>query len=142
MLPPFDPIAELRRQNLAMMQGATPLSQTLTEQNQPQLAPPLSPQDESSLLSELGSAGGTALGAIGSVLDYLGRPIRGVLGGHPEELASLIPFSDTLGITSKENEVSGRGLLENWGVLDKQPEGAGFFDDPAGNLTWGRYSSP
>ena len=91
----------------------------------PQAAPlaPLSPDDEEGILSKLGRKALGGLGYIGGSLDKAlgGRAIRGVLGGRPEELASLIPFSDAMGITNEDNAVSGKELLgfdktdDSWG---------------------------
>ncbi len=75
--------------------------------------PPLTPEEEESLFSRVGSSALHGLGWIGSSLDkaFGGRAIRGLLGGRPEELLSAIPFSDTLGITDQANAVSGAELI-------------------------------
>lgn len=67
-----------------------------------------------------------ALGYVSESLDKPGRAVRGLLGGRPEELANLVPFSDTLGLTDPANRVSGRDLLEKLGVVDPRQEGEGF----------------
>ena len=79
---------------------------------------PLTPQEEESLLAKIG---GKALGGLayaGSLLDkYTGsRAFRGLLGGRPEELLSILPGSDVLGITDERNRVSGRDLADQWGL--------------------------
>jgi hypothetical protein len=67
-----------------------------------------------------------ALGYLGSSLDKLGgREFRGLLGGHPEELLSAVPFSDELGWTNPRNIVSGRDLTNRWGVTDPSDRGLG-----------------
>lgn len=48
---------------------------------------------------------------VGSSLDKPGAAVRGLLGARPDQLANLIPFSDTLGITNPEDRVSGASLL-------------------------------
>jgi hypothetical protein len=55
---------------------------------------------------------------VGSTLDktFGGRAVRGVLGGKPQEALSIIPFSDTLGLTDPKNVVSGSDLLKRVGV--------------------------
>lgn len=80
--------------------------------------PDLAPQEQDSLLSRVASVPLTALQWVGNLLDksFGGRAIRGVLGGHPEELASILPMSDTLGLTDIKNRVSGEDLLKNAGV--------------------------
>lgn len=107
--------------------------------------PPLSQPEQDSLLSRVGSGALHGLGWIGSSLSkaFGGRAIRGALGGRPEELLSIIPFSDTLGITDPTNEVHGSDLLGGDANTDFfSPEGlAGFgvdiLTDPATYLTAG-----
>jgi hypothetical protein len=79
---------------------------------------PMSPEEEDSLLSKIGGGAMTGLQYAGNVLDktFGGRAIRGLLGGHPEELASVLPFSDTLGLTDIKNKVSGEDLLKKAGL--------------------------
>lgn len=66
-------------------------------------------------------------------LDKPGRAVRGTLGGRPREALNLIPFSDFLGITREEQQVSGRDLLQKIGVVGPNVEGldagdvGGFF---------------
>lgn len=67
-----------------------------------------------------------ALGWAGESLDKPGAAVRGLLAGRPDQLANLIPFSDTLGITDPSQRVSGRGLLEHYGALAPKQEGEGF----------------
>lgn len=89
------------------------------------LLPQINPADEKSTVGWMMEQGLGGLGYLGSVLDktFGGRGIRGALGGHPEELASILPFSDTLGITDPRNEVSGRDLLANAGLAtQRQPD--------------------
>lgn len=87
--------------------------------------PRINPQDEESLLSRLGQKALSGLGYLGQSLDKMfgGRAIRGVLGGKPREALSIIPFSDTLGITSPEDITYGRDLLEKAGLLAPNQEG-------------------
>lgn len=105
-----------------------PFGQTLNQfapRRQPTATgiPPLSPPEEEGILSKLGSTALGGLGYIGASLDKAlgGRAIRGLLGGRPEELASIIPFSDKMGLTDEANAVSGKELLgydqndDSWG---------------------------
>lgn len=85
-------------------------------------------QDESFLGNMMeGSLGGLAY--IGKVLDktFGGRAVRGALGGNFDELLSVIPLSDTLGITSsgqkdifgnqhQDRVVHGRQLTDSFGL--------------------------
>lgn len=128
--------------------AADPFAQQRKRQPQVQ---PLSPQEEEGLLSQIG---GKLMGGVGYVGQSLGkafggRAIRGALGGKPEELASIIPFSDALGITDERNQVTGEDLLKQWGVLDGPGEKGSFEArdllgpaleiglDPATYLTFG-----
>lgn len=85
------------------------------------LFPPMPEQEQDSLLGQVGRGAVGALGYLGSMLDkYTGaRAVRGLLGGRPEELMSIIPLSDTFGWTDEANAVSGKRLLENAGVFDR-----------------------
>lgn len=56
------------------------------------------------------------------MLDYLlssinkpGRAVRALLGGRPEDLGSFLPFSDSLGLTSPEREVTSEDLYRQLG---------------------------
>jgi hypothetical protein len=75
-----------------------------------------------------------ALGYVGSSLDKPGATVRGLLGGQGAgALANLIPFSDTAGLTNEADRVSGRGLLERYGLVKPKEEGEGFdFGDALG----------
>lgn len=61
-------------------------------------------------------------------LDKPGRAVRGVLGGKYREAANIIPFSDSLGITKEEDQVSGRDLLEKVGMVGPNVEGFDWGD--------------
>ncbi len=111
---PWDPLARLAQNNPL-------LGQQLSGQRPAQF-PPLSPQEEDSILGKIGGATLGGIGYVGSVLEksFGGRAIRGLLGGRPRELLSVLPFSDTLGITDYGDRVSGQELLglqhnNDWG---------------------------
>lgn len=79
---------------------------------------PLLPADEQeSLLTKATKTATSGLGYLSGILGKPGRAIRGLLGGRPDEALSLIPFSDTLGITNEENAISGKDLLHQLGVI-------------------------
>ena len=106
--------------------------------------PRLTPQEEEGLLSTIGSGALHGLGWIGGSLDkaFGGRAIRGLLGGRPEELLSVLPWSDTLGITDPAKSVSGSELLGNKDADFLSPEGIGGLGlemllDPSTYLTFG-----
>lgn len=90
---------------------------------------PLAPQEEDSLLGKISGAALGGLGYVGSVLEKTlgGRAIRGALGGKPRELLSILPFSDTLGITDEADRVSGRELLRNAGLADHEDNWGNFL---------------
>lgn len=85
--------------------------------------PELTPEVRDSLLRQLAQGTMSGLEYVGNTLDKPGRAVRGLLGGRPEELAALIPFSDTLGLTDINNAVSGRDLLEQYGLLNRNKPG-------------------
>lgn len=96
-------------------------------QRQPMFPAP--PQEvEDSLLSYLAGGGLSALGYVGSTLDKPGAAVRGLLAGDVGQLANLIPFSDTLGITNEADRVSGRDLLEQYGMLGANTPGLDWGD--------------
>lgn len=101
-------------------------------QNRAALNAPLGQGDEDSLLSKLGGKALSGLSWVGQTIGKPGRAARGLLAGQPGELANLLPFSDTLGITDPDKSVSGDDLLDKWGLRDKsrdKPEG--FFETVA-----------
>ncbi len=91
--------------------------------------PPLAPPEEDSILKQIAGAGLGGIGYVGSVLEktFGGRAIRGLLGGKPQEALSILPFSDTLGITNETDRVSGRDLLRQWGAIDQEDTWGNFF---------------
>lgn len=91
--------------------------------------PELTPDEEDSLMARAGRGAMSGLQWFGETLDKPGRAVRGLLAGRPGELANLIPFSDSLGITDPEQSVSGRELItgskENPSGIDTE-DVAGF----------------
>lgn len=61
-------------------------------------------------------------------LDKPGRAVRGVIGGKYREGLNIVPFSDTLGITKSDQQVSGRDLLEKIGIVGPNIEGFDWGD--------------
>lgn len=98
-----DPLAEARRR-----QSTTPLTMPEVDQSGTGIGNVLNP-----VLS--------GIGYVGSTLDKVfgGRAVRAAVdtlfgsGQHSGDIASIIPFSDTLGLTSPEEAVSGSQLLAN-----------------------------
>jgi hypothetical protein len=114
---PLDPMAAFR-QPVAGQQPQQPGQQAGLPPDPTKI--PMTPQDQDSLLQTVGSKALGGMGYVGGLLDKYtgGRAVRGLLGGQPGELASLIPGSDWMGLTDEQNAVSGKKLLENAGVLD------------------------
>ena len=84
-------------------------------------------ESESSFLGNLMEGGLGGLAYVGKLLDktFGGRAVRGGLGAltgvpgsDPWELLSVLPFSDTLGITDERHVTHGEDLLRGWGVTD------------------------
>jgi hypothetical protein len=85
-----------------------------------------------------------AIGAAGDAADKItgGRALRGVLAGKGRELASVVPFSDSIGLTSERDKTSGRDLTDMYGLTSKGSNSfgsnaAGFLADSVlspGNL--------
>lgn len=109
---------------------------------------PLSDAEQKSVMREVLNKGIGGLQYVGETLDKPGRAVRGLLGGKPGELANLIPFSDTMGLTDPSQSVSGRDLLEKAGLAGPNQVGrldagdlAGFgaevLLDPTTYLTFG-----
>jgi hypothetical protein len=106
--------------------------------------PPATPAEEESFLQKVQGVGLGGLAFVGGALEKLGaRPLRGLLGGRPRELLSLVPFSDAAGLTRYEDRVSGKELLgyspgdDGWG-----PAIAGFGLEAALDpLTWASFGS-
>lgn len=83
---------------------------------------PFNPQEQQSALEMIKDKAIGGLGYVGSVLDksFGGRAIRGLLGGKPRELLSILPGSDTFGLTDESQAVSGKELIgakdsDSWG---------------------------
>lgn len=99
-----------------------------------QLAPRLDPEQEQSLLAWLG---GGALGGINYVAETFSKPqaaLFGLMAADPGQLANLIPFSDTLGLTNPAERYEFRDVLDTWGVSPPNVEGFHPFDNPTDAL--------
>lgn len=102
----------------------------------------MSPEEEDSILSQIGSMGLSGVQYIGETLDKAlgGRAIRGGLnmlagGDTPwSELLSILPGSDFTGITNAKNAASGRDVLDNAGILNPNVEGFHPIDNPTDAL--------
>lgn len=125
-----------------------PYAAALPRMRRPSPLPDLSAEQENSIYDRITGGLSAGVGWAGEVLDkaFGGRAVRGLLGGKPEELLSVIPGSDLAGITDPQNAVSGKQLLQNAGVLDQGDDswlgtgagiGAELLLDPGSYLTLG-----
>lgn len=138
------PFPSLYEQTLARMFGGLPQQDDFAQPRRPGVVQPLPRDEEASLLSQIGGSALEGVGWLGGSLDKAlgGRAIRGLVGGRPEEALSLIPFSDTLGITDPGNQVTGAELLGDRNADFLSPEGLGGLAleiglDPSTYLTLG-----
>lgn len=109
---------------------------------------PFSPMEERSSLQRL--AGNVLPGVVwaGQALDKtLGaRGLRGLLAGRPRELLSVLPFSDTTGLTDPHDVTHGQDLLRQYGLIHGEDDdwqnvlagiGTEIALNPATYLTFG-----
>lgn len=130
-MPPFqlnDPFAYAQPRQPSGFQFDDPFGVSPGRQRSP-FPDPVFPagESESSFLGNLMEGGLGGLAYVGKLLDktFGGRAVRGglgaltgVQGADPWELLSVLPFSDTLGITNERNVTHGEDLLRGWGMLD------------------------
>lgn len=90
----------------SIMPGASPIT-------------PFPPAQEQSTFQALGQKVLPGVVWAGQALDKTmgARGVRGLLSGNPRELASILPFSDTLGITDPSQAVHGTELLRRAGLV-------------------------
>lgn len=69
-----------------------------------------------------------ALAYAGETLDKPGAAVRGLAAGRPDQLLNLVPFSDAIGLTDPSQRVSGRDLLQQYGMLGENTPGLDFGD--------------
>ncbi|HET6575699.1 MAG TPA: hypothetical protein VFG68_19015 [Fimbriiglobus sp.] len=96
----------------------------------PPAVPDLPPEEQDALLGNLTETSLGGLAYLGKVADktFGARAVRGLLAGRPEELLSVLPFSDTIGDlteqhfgtrigTAERNAVQGTDLLAHYGLI-------------------------
>ena len=54
-----------------------------------------------------------------------GRALRGLASGRPREMASVVPFSDRMGLTDPTQAASGRDVTNKWGLTDPSSHSLG-----------------
>jgi len=87
-------------------------------------------------MGDLWSSTLDTIGQVGDGIDKFtgGRALRGLVGGKGREALSILPFSDTLGITDAKDKTSGRDLTDKYGLTSKGDNSfgshaAGFLAD-------------
>lgn len=101
---------------------AAPVARAAIAQPQPESV------DLMGTLSDIGGAGLGAVASVGNFLDTPGAMVRNLLAGENV----LAPLSDPL---SDVGRVSGRDLLERWGMRKNKETGiGGWFSDPGEGL--------
>jgi hypothetical protein len=89
---------------------------------------PLEPADEQSLANKALGAGLSGLSYIGGTLDKPGQAVRGLLAGKgARSLLHLVPFSHTMGLTTDNDQTSGRDLTDMAGLTSKGDKGWGAW---------------
>lgn len=89
---------------------------------------PLPPEQSESLGRQVLNTGASGLNYILGTLDKPGQAVRGVLAGNgASSLKHLIPFSDSLGITTDADHVSGRDLTNKLGITSRHDDGWGAW---------------
>lgn len=76
----------------------------------------------------MGNALLDALTYFGESVEKPGRAVRGVLGGRPREALAVTPFSDSIGLTDRNDRVTGQDLINKWGLAS----GGGMVDTALG----------
>ena len=87
------------------------------------------PEDESqSLNTQVLSVGTSGISHVLGALDKPGQAVRGVLAGKGlSSLKHLVPFSDTMGLTTEKDHTSGRDLTNQIGLTDRKDNGWGAW---------------
>jgi hypothetical protein len=91
------------------------LAQQARQRREP-VFPPLLPEEEDEFATGLLGQSMGLMQYFGETIGKSSRASRGLLSGRPEAILNLIPFSDALGITDPQEDISGRQLLEQWGL--------------------------
>ena len=152
MIDPFESINKTLRQVGAQpIKLGAPVAKSIGSPSSTNMNAQLTPEQREEVEGGIGHNLLSGLGYVGEKLDALfgARALRGVLGGDFRELLSVVPFSDEMGLTTKDDYMdnTGRRLLEKAGVLGENEEGldagdvAGFavdvLLDPINALTLG-----
>jgi hypothetical protein len=89
---------------------------------------PPSPERSESLGKRVLDSGSSGLLYVLGTLDKPDKAVRGVLAGHGVlALKHLVPFSDSMGLTTDAGHVSGRDLTDQYGLADKWDKGWGAW---------------
>ena len=85
------------------------------------------PKDESHSIGDRAlNVGTSGISHVLSALDTPGQAVRGLLGGNGVgSFKHLVPFSDTMGLTTEKNQTTGRELTNQTGLTDRKDNGWG-----------------
>ena len=99
----------------------------------------LTPEEEESLLGQLGQNALSGLGVVAHTLGKPGAAVRGTISGLTGGpwgggLLNLIPFSNTLGITDPKKWVYSRDILRRHGMVGRKDTWGNFATGLAGDI--------
>src|SRR5689334_5495797 len=140
---PFAKADPFRRPTIpGLDDGAAPRRSTRAEFRRP-----LTPEQHDSLASQALGVGASGLSYVLGTLDKPGQAVRGILAGKGlSSLKHLVPFSDTMGLTTDADHTTGRDLTDTMGFTDKRDKGWGAWSaglaadiltDPLTYMTFG-----
>jgi hypothetical protein len=89
---------------------------------------PLPPEESAAFGKHALDAGASGLNYVLGAIDKPGQAVRGLLAGHgASALKHLVPFSDSIGLTTDADHVSGRDLTDQLGITSKRDNGWGAW---------------
>jgi hypothetical protein len=89
---------------------------------------PLGDEDFRSVGQQALDAGSSGISHVLGAIDKPGQAVRGVLAGKGiGSLKHLVPFSDTMGLTTEKDHTTGRDLTDMAGITDKGDKGWGAW---------------
>ncbi len=89
---------------------------------------PLPPEQSDSFAKQALNSGTSGLSYVLGTLDKPGQAVRGVLAGKGvSSLKHLVPFSDTMGLTTEADHTSGRDITDAYGLTRKGDKGWGSW---------------
>ena len=121
-----DPIAKMNSFSRLSDLNSTRLSSQKPSQAEFRL--PLQTEEKESLTKQTLGVGASGLSYALGAVDKPGQAVRGLLGGKGVgSLKHLVPFSDTMGLTSEKDHTSGRDLTNQIGLTRHKDKGWGAW---------------